>query len=266
MLHGICNNKNLFAIPDGLGQHLSQHFDIYPYDFPTFKNREKPWDFDFHLEHDIPQIWQSVCNEAGSEPFVFGYSMGGMLAMAAQATGKINAPAIISAASPFNFGMIPLYPPLMRTAVKLSSLTGYKTIPVRVIGRMLASAFYLSSKKRQDDLNLFRYLVKIASVNVPVETILQALMWTKKRKFTDRTGNKDYLELFDRIKTPVCMIYGTNDRIAPKPTIEVGFDRVGSGRKLMISISDGTHLNMTCGNKAEEISSIASAWCISKSD
>lgn len=270
LLHGICNNRNLFAFPGGLGEHLSQYFDIYPCDYPVSANRNAPWDFDFHLEHDLPQIWQTVCREAGCRPFVFGYSMGGMLAMAAQAAGVIDAPGIVTAASPFTYGMIPLYPPLLRTWVKISALTGYRTIPVRLYARLLCTFFFatvpVSNRRRIDELNLFRFLVRTTAVNVPVETFLQTLMWIKKRRFTDRTGEKDYLDTFKQIETPVCLIYGTHDLIAPEPTVRAGYNQVASQNKMIVSISDGNHMNMTAGAKAAEICALAAAWCVAGDD
>lgn len=265
LLHGICNNSNLFAVPDGLGQHLSRHFDIYPFNYPVSQNRSAAWDFDFHLEHDMPLIWRSVCRESGCKPHVFGYSMGGMLAMAAQARGIIDAPAIITAASPFKYGMIRLYPPLLRTWVRISALTGYRTVPIKLLGRILCAilTFFTPGNrtKRIADLNMFRFLIRTASVNVPVETFLQTLMWLKKRQFCDRSGKLDYLSIFPQIRTPVCLIYGNTDLIAPEETIRAGYDSVGSIRKMMVSIPHGTHMNMTMGTKASLIADIAGAFC-----
>ncbi|GAB4270583.1 MAG: hypothetical protein Kow0029_07470 [Candidatus Rifleibacteriota bacterium] len=263
LLHGICNNSGLFAIPGGLGFHLSKYFDVFPISYPLSKNYSRPWDFDFHLSVDMPEIWRYVCKEAGCKPYVFGYSMGGMLAMASQATGVIDAPGIVTAASPFKFGMVPLYPPLMRTFVKFSTLTGYRTVPVKLLGRTLCLLMTAAApRNRIPDLNIFRYLIKTASTNVPVETLLQALVWMKKRKFTNRTGKLDYLGMFKNIFEPVCMIYGSHDRIAPQRSVLPGYNAISSRRKLMVSISDGTHLNMTLGERAREIAEIAAAWCI----
>lgn len=262
LLHGICNNVNLFAVPDGLGHYLSRYFKVFPISYPLERHRNQPWDFDFHLHCDMPAIWQQVCALTGEKPFVLGYSMGGMLAMAAQSAGIIDAPAIITVASPFNFSFIPLYPPLMRTWVRFSGLTGYRTVPVRLLGRILC-AFMASVKSSATmlDLNLFRHLVKTASVNVPLETILQALVWTKTRKFTDRTGKIDYLNRFSEIKTPVCMIYGSKDRIAPRYAVEAGFNAIKSIRKAFMEIAGGTHVNMISGENARKISELADRWC-----
>lgn len=263
LLHGICNNSDLFAAPQGLGFHLSKYFDIFPVNYPMSKNRGRAWDFDFHMNHDLPEIWKFACREAGCKPFVFGYSMGGMLAMASQASGVIDSPGIITVASPFRFGMIPLYPPLMRTFVRFSTLTGYRTVPIKILGRILCSLMTaVAPHHRLNDLNFFRYLVKTSSINVPVETLLQTLMWMKKRRLTDRTGKIDYLDSFENITTPVCLMYGSNDIIAPERSVQVGYDKVKSMRKLMVSILDGTHMNMTIGTKAAEIAQIAAAWCV----
>lgn len=262
LLHGICNNANLFAVPDGLGNYLSGYFDLYPVSYPLPVHHDRSWDFDFHLQHDMPLIWKQVSEQAGQKPFVFGYSMGGMLAMAAQATGVIDAPAIVTAGSPFSFGMIPLYPPLMRTWVRISALTGYRTVPIKLLGRILCSFMAAAVPARAaGDLNLFRYLIRTACVNVPVETFLQALTWAKTRRFTDNTGKIEYVQRFPEINTPVCLIYGSNDRIAPERAVETGYHAVSSRCKALVGIQNGTHMNMTTGLNARKISEIAHAWC-----
>ena len=262
LLHGICNNANLFAAPYGLGMYLSEHFAIYPVSYPVKEHRNESWDFDFHLEHDMPLIWRHICDKTGEKPCVFGYSMGGMLAMASQATGVIDAPAVVTAASPFSFGMIPLYPPLMRTWVRISALTGYRTVPIRLLGRILCSLMAATVPSTSAfDLNLFRELIKTACVNVPVETFLQALTWAKTRKFTDRTGTVDYLQKFSQITAPVCLIYGSHDRVAPSETVEVGYHAVNAKSKALVRIPEGTHINMTAGDNASKIAAITRAWC-----
>ncbi|MBU1108652.1 MAG: alpha/beta hydrolase [Candidatus Riflebacteria bacterium] len=263
LLHGICNNANLFAIEGhGLGHYLSRFFDIYPISYPLTEHRDQPWDFDFHLNQDMPLIWRQVCNEAGEKPFVFGYSMGGMLAMAAQAQGIIDAPAIVTAGAPFSFPRIPIYPPLMRAWVKIASLTGYRTVPVKLLARLLCIVFAAAAPpERMHDINLFRYLIKTATVNVPVETFIQALNWMRTRNFTDRSGTINYPDHFANIHTPVCLIYGSDDRIAPQRSVDVGYAAVSSPRKAIVGIPGGTHLSMTVGPQAAAISELARAWC-----
>lgn len=262
MLHGICNNSELFSVSDGLGKYLYEHFSIYPVSYPIEMHRNQPWDFDFHLENDMPVIWERICRETGEKPYVFGYSMGGMLAMAAQATGVIDAPALVTAGSPFSFGMIPLYPPLMRTWVRIAAFTGYRTVPIKLLGRILCSLMTASVPSSSAfDLNLFRHLIKTACVNVPVETFLQALTWAKTRRFSDRTGKIDYLQKFPAITAPVCLIYGSCDRIAPAHTVEAGYHKVNAKNRALVKIPDGTHLNMTVGKNARLIAAVTGAWC-----
>ncbi|GAB1353668.1 hypothetical protein MASR1M12_24060 [Erysipelotrichia bacterium] len=42
LLHGICNNANLFAVPSGLGMHLSEYFTLYPVSYPIEAHRNRP--------------------------------------------------------------------------------------------------------------------------------------------------------------------------------------------------------------------------------
>ena len=263
LLHGICNNANLFAVEGhGLGPYLSRFFELYPVSYPLEHHRDQPWDFDFHMYEDLPLIWKQVCDEAGEKPYVFGYSQGGMLAMAAQAHGVIDAPAIVTAGSPFSFPRIPIYPPLMKAWVAIASLTGYRTVPVKLGGRLLCVLFAAAAPpERVPDINLFRYLLKTATVNVPVETFVQALHWMRTRNFTDRSGTVNYTERFVNIHTPVCLIYGSADRIAPQSAVDAGYSAVSSPRKAIVGIPGGTHLSMTAGSQAAAISEIAHAWC-----
>lgn len=267
LLHGICNNSRLFALPDGLGEHLSQFFDLYPVDYPIYEHRHKPFDFDFHLEEDLPVIWRQVCREAGQRPAVLGYSMGGMLAMTAQARKVIDAPAIVCVGSPFRFRKIPLYPTLMRWGVKMSALTGHRTMPIKPGGRVLGALFATFKPGRSaHDLALFRSLVKTACINVPVETFKQSLAWIRTTKLSNRTGTYCYLDDFHRIKSPTCFIYGSRDRIAPMSAVKEGFNASGSERKVFYEIQGGSHLSMLWGEQAKQISQMVRAWCVKDLD
>jgi pimeloyl-ACP methyl ester carboxylesterase len=136
-------------------------------------------------------------------------------------------------------------------------------VPIKITGRILCSLLAVTNPiEKKYDTNLFRFLIKNTTVNVPIETFLQVLMWIKKRKLTNRDGKIDYLDQFKNIKTPACMIYGTNDRISPEKLVKPGYDALGSKRKLMAAISDGTHMNMTTGSKAGEIAEITASWCL----
>jgi poly(3-hydroxyalkanoate) synthetase len=127
---------------------------------------------------------------------------------------------------------------------------------------MLCSLLAAATPARQAfDLNLFRFLLKTACVNVPVETFLQALTWAKTRKFSDRTGMNDYLPKLSAVQTSVCFIYGSKDRIAPERSVEAGYQMVGSRNKALVRIMAGTHMNMTCGENARKIAEITNAWC-----
>lgn len=261
LLHGICSRETVFTRParGSLGRLLSTDFRLLLGRLRS--GRGGPWDFDTHLEQDLAEIWAGACAEFGRPPAVLGYSMGGMLALVAQARGVFQAPALILVATPVVFPAIPFYPALMRTALTLARHLGWRRIPTRLVARILVWFFAGGNPARIDPgLRLFHAFIRGAGVDVPTATLAEATAWVETGRFVDRTGRRDYLEELGRISSPCLFLAGADDRIAPPESVRKGFDAVSSKDRTFGVLPGANHLSLANGEPAAEVARRVQAW------
>jgi pimeloyl-ACP methyl ester carboxylesterase len=265
LLHGICSNANVFrpSVGPGLEKLLSPEFSVFLGTLTSgaIPPGRKGWDFDYHLFNDIPRIWQEACRSFGQQPAVLGYSMGGMLAAAAQALGLIDAPRLMFLGSPLDFPAIPFYPPIMNLVLAIAAKIGLRRIPIRLAARILLIVFGFQKRNSgKNDLQIFRVLARKAAVDVPTETLAQAVRWVNTRMFCDSSGKRNYLSELKSIKVPVIFVAGEADRIAPPRSLKVGYEIVSSVHRHFVLIPGATHFELIAGPHLYETAKIAISW------
>lgn len=219
------------------------------------------WDFDTYLTEDLPIIWAEACAVAGRPPIVLGYSLGGMLALLAQARGLIDAPALVLVATPLLFPAIPFYPPLMRRVYAIARRLGWPRIPTRFLGRLLIWVFAGGRPSRVGpELRLFHAQIQAAGVDVPPALLGQAAAWVETGRWVDRTGRHDYFDELAGVTVPALFIAGGRDRIAPPAVVQRGYEAVASSHRACVVIPDGTHLTLANGPLAGEVAANATRW------
>ena len=191
-----------------------------------------------------------------------GYSMGGMLTMAAQATGKIDAPGVAAVASPFLYSGIPFYPTFMGIYTKIADFLNYRRVPIKLIGRLLCFCFSLMTRNpsRQHQLKLFRLFVRKASVDVPIETIHQALIWAISGQLLSRDSKINYREEMIKITSKSCFIAGDKDIIATPEAVKEGYLAVNSSQKVYRILPGGDHMTLAAGKNARQVAKIIKEW------
>ncbi len=265
LLHGICNNRDVFFLPRGrgLGDILSRDFQVFA---PELRSGRPPpgqpgWDFDSHLSEEIPPIWEEALRIFGSPPVVLGLSMGGLLVLLAQARGIIKAPTIIALGSPQLFPDVPFYPALMRKVLAVANALGTRRVPIRFLARLVFWFFWKSrSDKDAAGLRLFHHLIRKVGVDVPIETLKQTVAWIDAGRFTDRTGKADYLSELREITVPILAIAGGNDRIAPPATVEPVVRLARSEKKEFVVIPGANHISLCAGDHAAPTAAVVKRW------
>lgn len=194
-------------------------------------------------------------------PIVLGYSMGGMLALLAQARGLISAPALVIMASPFWFPNIPFYPELMRRVYYVASKLGLPRIPTRFLGHLAIWYFARGCPSKNDaDLRLFHALIRGSGVDIPPALLKQLINWVDTGRLCDRSGQYDYTSELASVTAPTLFIAGENDRIAPPLVVRRAFESVSSSTKEIAVIRRGNHLNLVNGPTAAEVATIVYCW------
>lgn len=269
LLHGISSRETVFWHParQCLGRFLTPSFRLLTgrlrWGRATAGKTGHPedWDFDAHLAEDLPAIWAEACAVAGRPPVVLGYSMGGMLALLAQARGLIAAPALVSLAVPVAFPAIPFYPPLMRRVYDLARRWGWPRIPTRFLGHLVIWLFAGGRPSRiGPGLRLFHAQIRGAGVDVPPATLGQATAWVETGRFCDRTGRQDLLAELAWVTVPTLFLAGSGDRIAPPEVMRRGFETVSSAVRGFQVIAGGDHLNLVNGPLAAEVAGRVTHW------
>jgi len=265
LLHGICSDAAVFrpVIGPGLARLLSANFTPIPGSLRT--GRPVPgrpgWDFDDHLFEDVPRLFAEAERQAGEPPCVLGYSMGGMLALTAQALGLIRAPRLIILGSPFIFPAIPFYPALMRRTLVFADRVGLRMIPIRLLGKLLFLEVLLFERRLPaDELRLFHALVQKTAVDIPVETLRQAVGWVTAGRLLDRSGTRDYFFDLHKVTVPTRFIVGGDDRIAPFDAVRPAYERISSRFKDLVVLPHLSHFGLVGPVGLPQVVSLVESW------
>ena len=253
LIHGICSNSKVFRLPVSKNwwKELSKNFQLLAFDLPSGRPGTdiSGWDHDTHIFEHLPAIWERACAITEQKPMVLGYSLGGILALIAQAYGLIDSPRIALVASPFRFSKIHLYPELMTSFQKMARLLGLKRVPIKFLARLLIWFWTLSTRDagRKSDLQHFKGYTLQTGVDIPVEELLQTSLWMKHGEIVNRCGERGYLEKLREVKAPVCFVAGEVDSIATVAGVRAGFDAVGAKEKKFHIVSEAHHVGFLHG-------------------
>lgn len=204
----MANSSYLASGPDhGFAGHLSRAgLDVFLLDWrghgrsqPRTLRAHNEWCFDDYVERDLPAAVALVCKVAGVAPAELvhsGHSLGGLVALAAVATGTVAKPRALALWSTSLWLSGPRGSRRRRAIMGLYDLVsrplGYA--PVRALG--------------------------LGSENEPRGYVRQLASWTRSGTWQSREG-VDYLAAIGRIDTRVMAICGLGDRLCLPADAEV---------------------------------------------
>ena len=175
ILHGALGGKDQFT---SLASLLSENFNVFTIDFEGHGSRasQRP----FSIEHFAENLAELISNEGLQNPSVFGYSMGGYVALYHAATSKQRFNGIFTLGTKFNWT-----PESASTEVKMLN-------PDKIIEKVPAFAKSLDSRHQG-----------IGWKNVMEETASMMLEMGDNPPLND--------QLLDEIHCPVLITRGDND-------------------------------------------------------
>ncbi|KAE9589410.1 putative alpha/Beta hydrolase [Lupinus albus] len=197
------------------------------------------WDFDHHLEEDVPAVIEYIMKESKPKDgklLAIGHSMGGILlySMLSRFGFEGKEPrlaAVVTLASSLDFtsskSSLKLLVPLADPAQALN-------VPVVPLGALLAAAFPLSSRppyvlswlndlisaEGMMDPDLLKRLVLNNFGTIPAKVLLQLTTAFQEGGLCNRDGTFFYKDHIHKIDVPTLAIAGDQDLICPPEAVE----------------------------------------------
>lgn len=240
LCHGIACNRYIFDLnpAPSLAEFLrSRGHDVWVAELEGSGLSSKPgifrsdcemgWGFDDHLEDNMDAIISHVTSQTGrTSAHWIGHSMGGMLIEAYLARNNSHAvSSAIAIASPVDFSRINTNSLKLglRFGKVLRLIPFNPLIPVMKclmpVGKMSPRALSVFFSMDNIEWSVARKLVAVG-----VEFLSSSVLWLDmarfmdEGKFQDRAG-RSYLDGIDQSKTPILVLAGTKDNMAPKDSV-----------------------------------------------
>lgn len=226
--------------------------------------------FDDFWREDLPTAIARVREVSGFDTVDYvGHSMGGMIVYAYLAEGGAHLGAVATLGSPVNLdtgtlagGFIGLVPSGLTIP---SGFGAFLVAPLEgVIDDGPIERLFYNPKNTPP--KTFGRLMSFGTANIAAGVVKQ-LAKVGQGRFESADGTLDFRRDMARITTPVLVVAGRLDRVAPVPAVKDGFRALG-GRKawLMVSEAHGAkaeygHMDLVVGERApEEVWSRVLSW------
>ncbi|MFT5430946.1 MAG: putative alpha/beta hydrolase [Myxococcota bacterium] len=197
------------------------------------------WTFDTLGEIDVPAIIDTVCERTNSPAACWiGHSLGGMMLVHQMARHNPRLAAAVWVGSAVTFE----HQPLLANARRAGRLFGFRRLAVKGLSRWLAPAgsvlvtwpstlFFRPQNVRAP---LRRAL--LASIVEPIASGLmkQLALGTERKHLVSADGQRDLVAPLRDNRTPVLLVAGSDDRIAPVAAVQHTFEHIGGPASLIV--------------------------------
>lgn len=256
LCHGLgANHFNVdWDPPYGIAQYLAeQGRDCWVISLRGHDGSDRPsranslrWGFGFDdfLRHDVPAAIELVLRKTGAPRAQWvGHSMGGMLAYALGGTaseGKL-AGGVVALGSPPSFGHQRYLRSLTRLGVLLA---GRSRVPQRWITRMISpfTGYFdppfseIAVAPKSMDGRVVRRMQAWAFEDISAGVARQFHDWVDNDAFRSADRSVDYRERMAAFSSPILLVGGTADKMAPPPCMQAAERMLGSGDKTLILV------------------------------
>lgn len=229
------------------------------------KGRTVPIRFDHYWQHDLPTAIEHVRRVSGAEAIDYaGHSMGGMIAYAYLSQGGTGLHAVATLGSPtrldWGTGLESLLRALGPTFVSdeamfPSQLGASLTAPMQTwVDDGPFQRFFYNPESTKPEV--WQRLVVYGTADTAGGVAKQLLDVVDTGRFTSFDGRIDFRAGMARITTPVIVVAGKLDRVAPTPAVKDGFRALGGPKKwLLITRANGAggeygHMDLVIGERA----------------
>lgn len=244
--------------------------------FSAFRDRGHDWDFDTLVEVDVPAILSRVQRYTGaSRVHWIGHSLGGMVAWAAEAKGLIHGfRSLITVGSPAAYG----HPVGMargalgaRPFIKL--LGGFPartggTLAIPLITRTSNTIVHTLASRENMEVPELELVLRTVLEDSPTSLIEQYLLWIRSGQILSRDEKYSYTRHLPDVRSPLFVIAGRADLIAPPWSVFPLYQYASSQEKRyrVFGVAEGDrldygHMDLVLGRHApEEVFPAIRSW------
>jgi pimeloyl-ACP methyl ester carboxylesterase len=277
LVHGIiANGRNMDL--DGehsLARALARRgFDVW---IPSLRNvgaSEHRWlpglaaaesDFDAYVTRDLPALLAEVHARTGAKVVDYvGHSMGGLILYAYLARGGSDIGRAVALGSPVRLRWTGNLESFARGAQSLGPMgswlpvqsVAHTTSPVQGEWDTLEERLLISPENTT--LATWKKLVADSVDDVPSGLLSQFVDWVGHDRFDSADHSIDYLRGLRNVRTPLLVVAGKTDGLAPPWTVRPAFDELGSPEKEWVVLgeangqsADYNHMDMLLGEQAD---------------
>ncbi len=229
------------------------------------KGRTLPIRFDHYWQQDLPTAIEHIRKTSGADALDYaGHSMGGMIVYAYLSQGGqgLHAVATLGAPTRLDWGtgleqlIRSLGPKIVSDDVMLPSQFGAQlSAPLQTVfdDGPFQRFFYNPESTRPET---WQRLVVYGTADTAGGAAKQLLSLVETSRFTSADGRMDFRADMSRIRTPVIVVAGKLDRVAPTPAVKDGYRALGGPKRwLLITRANGArgeygHMDLVIGERA----------------
>lgn len=209
---------------------------------------KRPAEVDEYVQEDLPACAREVAQLSGHEQlFLIGHSMGGLISYCAGATKlKDQVRGIVTLGSPYRFGEGSLAMRALATVLNTARMTGVFDAPIQLPLKLLGT--HLRKRRSLWDSRFFptpvnpwrpgsieddvleEYL-KLAFERTNLSIAFDILAGGDRVALHSKDGAIDYGSAFEALKTPLLVVAGDCDDLAPPRSCKPAYDRSRSEDK-----------------------------------
>ena len=231
------------------------------------KGRTLPIRFDHYWQHDLPTAIEHVRKVSGADAIDYaGHSMGGMIAYAFLSQGGQGLHAVATMGSPTRLDWGTGLEQLIRTIGPLvvsddvifpSQFGAQVSAPLQTLfdDGPFQRFFYNPESTKPET---WQRLVLYGTADTAGGAAKQLLSLVETSRFTSADGKLDFRADMARIRTPVIVVAGKLDRVAPTAAVKDGYRALGGPKRwLLITRANGAlgeygHMDLVIGERAPD--------------
>ncbi len=255
LVHGFAQNRYTWHTSKrSFSGYLAHHgWDVFNVDLrghgrSILFDGKRPQAVDEYVQEDLPACAEEVERLSGHQKVVLiGHSMGGLISYSAGATAlRERVRAIVTLGSPYGFGKGSVPMQVLAAAIQTARVTGILdgeiTLPLKWLGKHLRkrramwdSRFFPTPVRAwragsvEDDV-LEEYL-RLAWEHTHLSIAFDILAGGDRVALHSRDGRLDYGAAFEALRTPLLVIAGDSDDLAPPASCRAAYDRSRSPDK-----------------------------------